>query len=108
MKDSEYIESLTQAKFAEFINTQFSVRGGEAEEVELELVEVSELKVRQPQQEEFSIVFRGPKEKLMSQSIRLLSHEQFGQFELFLVPIRQDANGIYYEAIFNRLRRQAD
>jgi hypothetical protein len=28
-----------------------------------------------------------------------------GQFELFLVPIKEDEQGFYYEAVFNRLRQ---
>jgi hypothetical protein len=27
-----------------------------------------------------------------------------GQFELFIVPVKQDAQGFYYEAVFNRIR----
>jgi hypothetical protein len=30
-----------------------------------------------------------------------------GQLDLFIVPIRQDAQGFYYEAIFNRIREQS-
>jgi hypothetical protein len=30
-----------------------------------------------------------------------------GHFELFIVPVRQDADGFYYEAIFNRIREQS-
>ena len=30
-----------------------------------------------------------------------------GEFELFIVPVMQDAEGFYYEAVFNRIREQA-
>jgi hypothetical protein len=35
-----------------------------------------------------------------------LQHERLGAFELFLVPVGQDQDGVYYEAVFNRLQRQ--
>jgi hypothetical protein len=38
--------------------------------------------------------------------VRNVSHDQIGEFELFIVPIKQDDRGFYYEAIFNRLRNQ--
>jgi hypothetical protein len=40
----------------------------------------------------------------LDQGVRNFIHDQMGQFELFIVPIRQDAQGFYYEAVFNRLR----
>ena len=33
-----------------------------------------------------------------------LEHEKLGRFELFLVPVREDPEGYYYEAVFNRFR----
>jgi hypothetical protein len=69
----------------------------------MELAEISELKVH-PNQEEFAIVFRGPSNAFLQQGIRSVTHEQMGQFELFLVPIQQDTQGFYYEAVFNRVR----
>jgi hypothetical protein len=32
-----------------------------------------------------------------------MEHDEMGQFDLFLVPIRQDDQGFYYEAVFNRI-----
>lgn len=95
--------ALTHEAFTQHVNTRFQVQTGDGPAVELELVEVSDLKLH-PQQEEFAIVFRGPANIFLSQGIRFLSHEQMGQFEIFLVPIRQDEHGFYYEAVFNRLR----
>ena len=71
--------------------------------MELELIEISELKLH-PQQEEFALEFRGPLNMFLGQGVHNFSHDQMGQFELFIVPIKQDEQGFYYEAIFNRLR----
>jgi len=97
--------SLTHAAFAQHANTRFQVRTYQAAPLELELIEVSDLKVY-PEQEEFAIVFRGPLNAFLGQGIRVLAHEQMGEFEIFLVPIRQDEQGFYYEAVFNRLHDQ--
>jgi hypothetical protein len=34
-----------------------------------------------------------------------IQHDQLGAFDLFLVPVSQDQDGVYFEAVFNRLRR---
>jgi hypothetical protein len=40
----------------------------------------------------------------LGQGVRNFQHEQMGNFELFIVPVQQDAQGFYYEAVFNRIR----
>ena len=97
--------SLTHEEFSKNANTKFQVQADENIRVELDLINVSELKLH-PQQEEFALEFRGPLDVFLDQGVRDFSHEQMGQFELFLVPIKQDAQGFYYEAVFNRIREQ--
>ena len=96
--------SLTHEEFSKHANTKFQVQVDESTQVELELIEISELKLY-PQQEEFTLEFRGPLDMLLGQGVRDFKHDQMGQFELFIVPIKQDAQGFYYEAIFNNLRQ---
>ena len=95
--------SLTHEAFTKYANTKFQVQADENTAVELELTEVSEFKIY-PQQEEFAILFRGPLDTFLDQGIRAFSHDQMGEFELFIVPVRQDAQGFYYQAVFNRMR----
>ena len=95
--------SLTHEAFAPNANTKFQVQVDENTPVDLELVEVTELKVY-PRQEEFTLTFRGPLELFLGQGMRGFTHDQMGEFELFIVPIKQDAHGFYYEAVFNRIR----
>jgi hypothetical protein len=95
--------SLTHEEFSQHANTNFQVQVDENTNVPLELTDVSEIKLY-PQQEEFTVVFRGPSDMFLGQGIRNFTHDQMGEFELFIVPIRQDAQGFYYEAIFNRMR----
>lgn len=95
--------SLTHEAFSQHAGSKFQVQVDENTGVELELVDVSEIKLY-PRQEEFTVVFRGPSDAFLDQGPRPFSHDQMGRFELFIVPIRQDAQGFYYEAVFNRLR----
>ena len=95
--------ALTHDEFNKNVNTRFQVQFDENTSVELELSTVSELKVY-PRQEEFALEFRGPLDMFLGQGIRFFNHEQMGQFEIFIVPVRQDKQGFYYEAVFNRVR----
>jgi hypothetical protein len=93
---------LTHETFSKHINTKFQTQLDETNYVDLELAQVSELKLL-PEQQEFTIVFRGPSEIFLGQGIRSFTHEQMGQFEMFIVPIAQDEEGFSYEAVFNRI-----
>jgi hypothetical protein len=95
---------LTHEAFAENLNTKFHVSADDTNIVELELVEVSDLKLFATQ-EQFAVLFRGPRDGFLGQGARSLKHEKLGQSDLFLVPIREDAEGYYYEAVFNRFRK---
>lgn len=95
--------SLTHEEFNKNANTKFQAHFENNTVVDLELAKVSELKLH-PRQEEFTIEFRGPLDMVLSQGTHSFTHDQMGQFELFLVPVRQDEQGFYYEAVFNRLR----
>jgi hypothetical protein len=95
-------DSLTHEAFTKHLESKFQVRIETGPSVELTLIEVSELKML-PGQEHFSILFRGPGEVFLSQGTFLVEHEDLGRFALFVVPISQDEQGYYYEAVFNRL-----
>jgi hypothetical protein len=94
---------LSHDAFKQYINTKFQIKIDEQPPVEVELTEVSDLKLY-PQQEEFSVTFRGPLDMFLGQGVRFFTHQQMGQFELFLVPIGMDERGYNYEAVFNRIR----
>jgi hypothetical protein len=48
----------------------------------------------------FSIMFRGPADRILPQQIFAIEHETLGTFELFLVPLTPDRDGARYEAVF--------
>lgn len=94
---------LTHEDFAKSLNTTFQVQTDASNSVDLEAVELSELN-QSAHQEQFSVVFRGPKEMFLGQGVRQFKHDQMGEFILFIVPINEDGTGCYYEATFNRVR----
>lgn len=95
--------SLTHEEFTKHLNSKFHVENEENIPVELELIEISELKLH-PRQVEFSLEFRSPLNMFLSQGVHNFTHDQMGQFELFIVPFKQDGQGFYYQAVFNNLR----
>jgi len=98
-------DQLTYEAFKNNLGSEFQVSVEPDRTVELKLTEVSERKTY-PRQEQFAILFQGPSDAFLGQGTRLFNHETMGTFELFVVPVRQDDQGFYYEAIFNRFREE--
>jgi hypothetical protein len=105
-------DDLRAVTFSMHLNTPFSIYSSPTMAMEVELVEVTEKGVSDHQQpsaashqERFSLVFRGPRDRRLQQGMYQLQHDQLGALELFLVPVGRDHEGLYYEAVFNRLRR---
>ena len=48
----------------------------------------------------FALVFRGPAGDVLPQGTYHVEHDALGAFDLFLVPIGADADGVRYEAVF--------
>jgi hypothetical protein len=93
----------TRDAFAGCLHTRFRVMDGSPQdELDLELAQVSELRVASSSQV-FSILFRGLADHFMPQRIYRLSHERLGELELFLVPVGKQGESILYEAVFNQL-----
>lgn len=80
----------------------FTLRQNDASE-ELRLIQVDRLEQAHAAEgrEAFSIVFESVSQQALPQKIYALSHPELGEFELFIVPIGQDANGTRYEAVFS-------
>jgi hypothetical protein len=91
-------------EFASCLGSGFRVVDPSLDPFDLELVQVSDLKTT-PEQQNFSILFLGPAEHFMPQSIHRLAHDRLGELDLFLVPIGQQGETILYQAVFNHLTR---
>ena len=96
--------TLKHGEYAEQLNTKFRVAVETDEPLELELVEVSELKSGGGQ-EFFALLFHGDKDNLLPQQLYELEHDTLGQGSLFLVPVGAKDDIIEYEAVFNRLTK---
>lgn len=94
------LENLTLPVFARHLQTRFRVDAETGPATELELIQAED-RGSTPRQEQFSLLFRGP--VFLPQHIYSLSHDQLGQFGLFLVPVGKDGQGYLYQAVFNRL-----
>jgi hypothetical protein len=95
-------ENLTHENFSRHLNTKFRVYYKPEEYLELELVEVTEVRERR-RQESFALLFRGPLNIQLLQYLFRVEHDEMGEFELFLVPVARNEQGFEYEAVFNRL-----
>lgn len=100
------LADVTVETFAPHVGSRFTVRvdgaDGAGQELALELIEASQWPAppgdlgRPP----FALLFVGPAEPALPQSIHPLAHPELGPLELFLVPVGRRAAGIEYESIF--------
>lgn len=97
-------ELLTKDSLVEELNTKFRLRFEPEKMIELELVEVVESGDVAGQAERFSAFFRGPLDFFLPQSTYRMEHERLDSVDIFIVPIRQDNEGFYYEAVFSRVK----
>lgn len=93
--------ALTHAAFSENLDSEF-VLEDESLSQDLRLINVSERRVSPPY-EQFSIMFRGGTDLVLEQGTFHLEHPTMGPLDVFLVPVKRDEQGMYYEAIFSYL-----
>ena len=102
------LENFTQATFANHVGEKFRINLESSDPLELELINVTDLAsgeaARDPKpgrQEPFSLLFCGPAQPLLPQQIYPFEHSVIGKFEMFIVPIGPNQDGMLYEAVFN-------
>jgi len=98
---------LTKSMFEGNLDTKFWLLDEGSETYAMELIELTN-GYSTPRQEQFSLRFRGDRNKVFPQRIYPMKHDSIGDFDLFLVPIGRDESGTYYEAVFNRLIQVQD
>ena len=100
------LDKLTSKDFTRYIHQSFFIHLDQAEKIEVELIQVTELPAsskdpsKHPRRNPFSIVFRGPKDRVLPQKIYQIEHKDTGTLDLFIVPIGPDEEGMRYEAVF--------
>ncbi len=96
------MDNFSHQAFLDRLDDTFHLHSEGSEPVDLTLAQVGDLKTTK-RQEVFSIVFRAPSDRVLPQHIYCLEHPTMGAFDLFLVPIEKNKEGVFYEAVFNRL-----
>lgn len=105
------LEQLSFESFAALEKTFFCVCLTEQEPLDLELSEVSPLRVamsggiNNQKFENFTLTFVGPANRPLSQQTYWFESAAQGRFELFIVPVGRDSSGVRYEATLNRLAK---
>lgn len=89
-------------QFTEHLRSMFTTSLSGDVLFDMELVE-TESKISNSIQDTFSILFRAPTDAQPHQGIYDLEHSVLGKMSIFLVPIKRDSEGLYFEAVFNRL-----
>ena len=107
------LDQLTEQHFIPYLQQRFTLHLSETEVIDLTLIKVEpinqspfravwETENATPRRKPFSLFFRGPAQHPLRQRMYLLKHEQLGPLaDLFLTAIGADAQGRYYEALFN-------
>jgi len=100
------LENFTVDTFAPLVGHVFVVYVDTTNVLDLELLEAVPLggsdstaavQGRRP----FSLTFRGPRMPVLVQRIYPMGHPTLGSFEVFLVPVGSDEQGMLYELVFN-------
>jgi hypothetical protein len=94
----------SEADFAKNVNTTFRIEIESPQPIELKLIAVTPRASEPHEQagmERFSAIFSGPVDAFLPQTTYRLAHPEMGEFEVFLVPIGQEADGVRYEAVYN-------
>ena len=101
------LDQFTSETFAPHRGAIFRVSADSAAPLDVALIEVTELgggpgrmASGRTERVPFSLVFRGPTQPVFAQRTYRVAHDGIGEFDLFLVPIGPDAEGMRYEAIF--------
>lgn len=84
----------------------FKVYYSDVQYVEITLVQAVNLKVMNPisERKPFSLTFKGNKEVWINSGTYPMEQERLGAFEMFItpvVPLGNDSNSNYYEAVFS-------
>ena len=95
----------TKEEFSQQVDKTFCVSASEGPEFDVSLLEFTDI-ADTDTVETFSLLFRAPSHIGRAQGIYHLENDEMGSMDIFLVPIRQDEQGLYFEAVFNRLKEK--
>jgi len=88
------------------LDSEFSASSDDGRKFDLLLTEVNTL-IRDERQTNFSLLFRAPLDTIPAQGTYRLSHPGMPEMQIFLVPVKSDGEGVYFEAVFNNFAAQS-
>ena len=98
------LESFTVETFAGRVGEAFRITLADGAAIDTVLVEARTWSGEAAQgrgRVPFALLFRGPPRPVLPQRIYRMEHADIGAFDLFIVPIGPDAEGMRYEAVFS-------
>ncbi|HEV2757229.1 MAG TPA: hypothetical protein VG318_15800 [Actinomycetota bacterium] len=98
-------DRLELSAFEPHVGEAFAFQTEEGEKIELTLIE-AEASPWQPSPEtglppSFSLVFRGPPQRVLPQGTYSLSHSALDDLAIFMTPIAGSSEGVDYQAVFS-------
>lgn len=103
MFEKRKLESLTVDSFQPYTGQEFFI-GNSSQPIGLRLISANSSKngsllqeIRAP----FMLMFKSAARQILAQGTYCLVNEHFGEIEIFIVPVKQEADGITYQAVFN-------
>lgn len=99
---TESSKILTKEDFDKHLNTEFKLQPEQHEPIKMELIETCDKSNKDING--FSLTFLGKSETIFPQRIYKILHKEMGEINMFIVPFKKDEKGIYYDAIFSRLK----
>lgn len=96
------IEEATRETFAECEAKEYRLKRDDGDDLTLKLAraEAIETQAKGAKRQQFSLLFEGPAEPVLPQAIYTLENDELGTFQIFLVPVAADEEGVDYEAVF--------
>jgi hypothetical protein len=96
------LDRVSAADFTPHLHSRFRLTA-EKLSFELELVEVNDTgrKSAPESRSSFSLLFKAAPDQRLPQQMYRIEHDKLDAMDLFIVPVRADQKGYYYEAIFN-------
>jgi hypothetical protein len=103
---------MTRTTFTQYVNTTFIIDPGYTFPIETTLVKVTDLRSAADQQKNlpgkecFVLDFKvttDPNTRSLKQGTYQMRHDALGNFEMFVVPIRNKEGELFFEATINRL-----
>lgn len=92
----------TRDQFFSELNSDFGARMGDDPNIQLTLID-TKVQLSTPSQECFTLLFRAPADLDPRQGLYHLENKTLGEMDIFLVPVDRDTDGLYYEAVFNKM-----